>query len=246
MAETRSSLFAYTALFRDVLPKTLELAEHLQADLTQLETWLVGLASTLLALAVVSPDRARTATGGSYGTTAVLLLVTIAAGVLARLLGGWSTATMISSANRLHAEICGMEAGLREAKLPRELSEGWDEAEIVRRLQADLDVNYAFLLEHQVPLEKCREEYRIQYGMWQRYEKERLDKLKTAVANSLGLTKSEADRAFVSATDEQMKGRWRIAMAARIVAYIAAGLLLAAGLAFIGAMFLIARGMWRL
>ena len=82
----QSQRIVLATLFRDEAPKILDHIERAYTDTGQAIVWLVGLASTLLVLAVASPDKVTSIARTHYVLLCSLLLATIGSGVLYRVL----------------------------------------------------------------------------------------------------------------------------------------------------------------
>lgn len=219
----------------EALPKASEHLERTASDLSQVVIWLVGLASSLLVLAVANPDRVMAIAGRDYQRLCSLLLAVVACGVLCRVLSLWSAAIGRMQIFNLGLHLAGFLAGLGLER-PDELDTCWDRAEIVARLRAFSGEDWDFLLKETVPIETCRKVYGVARGGWQDREKRGLAELTSVVAAFSG-EKVKDDKAI-----DYDVIRWKT-IVGRIVA-IACGLLfLAMACAFVAAMFLVARGL---
>ena len=147
-------------LARDSVPRALEQAERGSGDYTQAVVWLVGLASTLLALAVANPERVMAIAGHSYRLLCVLLLATIVTGVACRIVSLWSTAFARRLSISLNAYLAGYVVGF-ETPSPEDFSEDWTAAQVVEKIQHQFGRDYSFLLEYSLTSEHLRGEYRI-------------------------------------------------------------------------------------
>ena len=149
--------------FRDAAPKELEELQRSDGEVGQSVVWLVGLASTLLTLAIASPDRLKAVSGNMYSAIVGLLLATILAGVLSRVLSVRAGRQARSLLLHLEGYLVGYVFA-QKAEQPLKLSDQWSEIEIVQKLEDEFGLNYEFLIEYKTPLEGCRDAYRAVYA----------------------------------------------------------------------------------
>jgi hypothetical protein len=243
MGRNRESLHvAIAALYRDGAPKILEHIERAHGDAGQAVVWLVGLASTLLVLAVANPDKVAAIAGPDYVALCGLLLTTVASGVLCRLVALWGLAFGRGVMFNLGAHMAGYVAGYGLEE-PDDLSHRWDEQEIVRRLRDDFGSDYTFLLEHRVPLAGCREAYQGAHDLWKRQQAGGTESMANILAAHFGLSEKKANTLFQSTDLASIRRK----------AYLFKGLSIAAGVllvlasaSFVAAMYVVARGLARL
>jgi hypothetical protein len=182
-----------------VFEKDLQVVARLESETGQVLVWLVGLGSSLLAIAVVQPERVESLLGRSFGLYTTLLLVTVASGVTGRLLGLLTSGYTANHLTTLAGNLWGYSAGY-SLEEPAELSDRWDEAEIVERLKSEFGRDYRFLLERNAPLDFCREAYQKQRELWYEEEEKGERYIKDLIATHLGLTDGEVAR-YWEATD---------------------------------------------
>jgi hypothetical protein len=227
------------SLYRDGAPKLLEQIERAHGDAGQAVVWLVGLASTLLVLAVVNPDKVVAIAGPTYRLLCVLLLTTVASGVLCRLLALWALAFGRGVLFSLGAYMTGYVAGYG-VEQPDDLSDRWDEEEIVRRLRDDFGSDYGFLLDYRVPLQGCRDAYQGAHDLWKRHQSEGVEGVKKVLGAHLGLSDGQAARLFESSDLGSVRTK---ALLLKALSVIAGLLLVTASASFVAAMYLIAKGL---
>jgi hypothetical protein len=153
------------AMFKDAVLKGLDQGLRSSADASNTISWLVGLASTLLALAVASPERLTAVTGESYTLVTGLLLATVATGVCGRLVMLFATNRARVHALSLFGHFAGYLAGSDALEIDAP-SDTWDIQEIARRYAKNFPhLDSKWLIEYQVPLERARAAYRKQYEL---------------------------------------------------------------------------------
>ena len=230
------------ALYRDGAPKILEQFERVHGDMGQAVVWLVGLASTLLVLAVANPEKVETIAGTHYVLLCGLLLSTIASGVLCRLLALWALGFGRAVMFHLGLYMAGYVAGSGHDHA-EPLSDQWDEQEIVRRLQDDFGLDYSFLHAYQVPLAEYRKSYKQQYELWEHHEAEGKESMAGLVGAHLGMNEKQAKTLFDSTNLTSIRTKAYLFKGLSIAAEI---LLVVASVSFVVAMSLVAMGLIRL
>jgi hypothetical protein len=229
------------SIYRDGAPKLLEQIERAHSDAGQAVVWLVGLASTLLVLAVANPDKVAVIAGPSYRLLCMLLLTTVAAGVLCRLLALWALAFGRGVLFSLGAHMTGYVAGYG-VEQPDDLSDRWDEKEIVRRLRDDFGSDYGFLLNYRVPVQGCREAYQGAHDLWKRHQAEGVEEMRRVLGAHLGLNDRQIARLFESTDLGSVRTK---AVLFKVLSVVAGLLLVAASASFVAAMYVIAVGLVR-
>ncbi|OQW37786.1 MAG: hypothetical protein A4E19_12235 [Nitrospira sp. SG-bin1] len=230
------------ALYRDGAPKILEQFERAHGDLGQAVVWLVGLASTLLVLAVANPEKVETIAGAHYVLLCGLLLSTIASGVLCRLLALWALGFGRGVMFNLGSHMAGYVTGYGFDHV-EPLSDQWDEQEIVRRLQDDFGLDYSFLHAYQVPLAEYRNSYKRQYELWEHHEADGKESMAVLVGAHLGMSEKKAKRLFEPTNLTSIRTKAYLFKGLSIAAEV---LLVVASASFVAAMFLVALGLIRL
>lgn len=132
----QSNRLVLAKLFRDEAPKIVDHIERAYSDTGQAVVWLVGLASTLLVLAVASPDKVTSIAGTHYVMLCSLLLATIGSGVLYRVLSLVSLSYRRGLMLQFRTHMAGYVAA-SDGDQPEPLSDRWNEQEIVHRLRDD-------------------------------------------------------------------------------------------------------------
>jgi hypothetical protein len=235
----QSQRIVLATLFRDEAPKILDHIERAYTDTGQAIVWLVGLASTLLVLAVASPDKVTSIARTHYVLLCSLLLATIGSGVLYRVLSlvalSYSRGLML----QFRTHMAGYVAASDGERLEH-LSDKWDEQEIVRRLRDDLGSDYGFLLDHHVPLEGCRAAYQSAYDLWKRQETEGVVAVMAVAAAFFGLTPNKGGTVFQGTPIESIRKK---AYFCRILEIAAGGLVVIASACFLAAMSIVASGL---
>ena len=235
----RSLHVAIATLYRDGAPTALEQIERAHGDAGQAVVWLVGLASTLLVLAVANPDKVATIARVHYVALCGLLLATVASGVLCRLVALWALAFGRGVMVNLGAHMAGYVTGYG-LEQPDDLSDRWDEQEIVRRLRDDFGSDYGFLLEYRVPLVGCREAYQGAYDLWRRQQVESMESMAKIVGAHLGLSEESAKALFETTDLASIRIKANLFKGLSIVAGV---LLVVASATFVAAMYLVAQGL---
>ena len=142
----------------------LERRRLFQSETNQTTVWLVGLASTLLALTVASPDRVRNVVGTAYATVAILLLVTVISGAVVRVGAVWISYFSEVQLSELRYAMDGLATKLAQPiQSDLKLSMNWSVEEIVAKFKSHFDSDYSFLLEHNTPIDRCRKMYQETY-----------------------------------------------------------------------------------
>lgn len=242
MEQSRSLYSTIATLLRDAVHRALEQKERTSSDIGQVIVWLVGLASAFLALAVANPGRVETLAGRDYGLLAALLLLSVAAGVVCRIVVLVRVGKLENFLFQFGVTLSVFSV-VTSVKLPEQLSDRWEPDEIVRRLREDFGVDYTFLLTQRVPIEGCRAAYRGQYETWQRLEVQLERRLKEVVGAYAGLSKARTERLFDSSPNlNAVRRRAYLIQALHTIESI---LFVVAWLSFVGGMFLVARGLWR-
>lgn len=240
MGEKKESIHvAIASLFRDSAPKLLEQVERAHGDAGQTVVWLVGLASTLLVLAVANPDRMFAIAGADYVLLCGLLLTTIVSGVLCRLAAMWGLAWGRGVLFNLATYMAGYVAG-HHLEQPDDLSDRWDEGEIVRRLRDDFGSDYGFLLQYRVPIAGCREAYQGAHDLWKSQQTEGMNSMGEALAAHLGLSKRRGQMLFEPTDLALIRRR---AYFFKGLSIVAGALLTVASVSFVAAMFVVALGL---
>lgn len=158
-------------------------ADHVHrssVDAGQTVMWLVGLASTLVALNVAQPAQMARVLVPHERRFVILLLITIAAGVLCKILALWGvTLTAVQLAN-VGTYLTGFAAGLKSFH-PKALSDQWDRDDVIRMLQSEFGLDYSFLRTYKTPVEFCRQAYQAQFDIWTSSEAEMIEDVSKAV-----------------------------------------------------------------
>lgn len=243
MNHQRQSLhLAIATVYRDFVPKALELVERAHNDVGQVVVWLVGLASTLLVLAVANPEKVQAIAQGNYAVLSGLLLATVASGVASRLVALGAIAYGRGALFGLTAHLAGYVEGW-SLEQPDDLSEAWTATEIVERIGRFFGSDYGWLIEQQVSIEGCRRTYTGAHELWVRQEQESMTRLQQILGAHLGLSDEAAAKLF-DATD--LASTRRKARVARVSAIVSGILLAVSAAAFVGAMYVVAAGLIRM
>lgn len=225
--------------FREGLGKELSEFQRATTEAGQTTVWLVGISSTLLFLSMLDPSRVAAVAGGRHGTFSFLILLTITAGVVHRLLSLWAVRRTSSQLLQLEGRLMGYTMAAR-LEGPGEFSASWDENEIVRRLLAHFAVDYTSLLKYPVPLSWYQETYQTQLQQWKRNEDEGMQNLTAVVGAHLGLSEDETRRMFQGSGLDQIRRRGR---ATRRIIAAASVMFLISATAFVAAMAIVALGL---
>jgi hypothetical protein len=214
-----------------------------QSDAAQAAVWLVGLSTTLLALAAAYPDKVQFLLKADYKWTLGCLFATIVSGVVYRVLGLQLNAKRRARMLTLSGHMSGFAAGTL-AESPTPLRKAWNENEIVQRLQTEFGVDYGFLLNSRAPIDACREAYVTQYEAWQKHHDEQNATLNALVVTHMGYTRKEA-AAFAQPATEQARARLHAqAFGLRVWLTVNALIFAFGAVSFLVAMFLLTRAMW--
>jgi len=184
----RSPTFRATELFRDSVPSLREQTMEIGRETVQVVVWLVGLASALLVLAATNRAllSGLSQTGRSVATG---LFVGVAVfGVLQRLVYHITEAKQRLLFHGLHAHLAGLTSDIEE---PLALHDVWDRATIIKQLSRGFDLQYDFLDQYDVPIEKCREIYSEHYTKWQSFEAQKLNHFGELLAAFSGKAKGK-------------------------------------------------------
>lgn len=235
----QSQRIVLATLFRDEAPRMLDHIDRAYTDTGQAVVWLVGLASTLLVLAVASPDKVNAIARTHYVMLCGLLLATIGSGVLYRVLSvvslSYSRGLMLQFRTHMAGYVAASDGDRFEL-----LSDRWDEQEIVRRLRDDFGSDYGWLLDHHVPLEGCRAAYQGAYDLWKRQETEGIVEIMAVAAAFFGLRPNKEGNAFQATPIESIKKRVCFCRKLEIAAGV---LLIIAAACFLAAMGIVASGL---
>lgn len=243
MNRQRQSLhISVAALYRDFVPKALELIERAHHDVGQAVVWLVGLASTLLVLAVANPEKLQALAPRHYALLSGLLLATVVSGVASRLVALLAIAYGRGVLFGLSAQLAGYVEGW-SLEPPDDVSDTWTSAEIVERIARFSGADYGWLLEHNVSLEGCRRAYTGAHELWVRQESESLGRLQQVLGAHFGFNEEKSARLF-DATD--LAAARRKARLSQGLALVSGILLVVSAMAFVAAMSLVAAGLTRL
>jgi hypothetical protein len=230
-------------------------------ETNQATVWLVGLASTLLALTVASPDRVRNVVGSAYATVSILLLVTVIGGATVRVAAVWIAYFSEIELSELRLGLSGLGSTILDTQGPMKLAMHWTEADIVAKFQSNFDSDYSFLLKYQTPLDECRKLYEEAYERHKQDEHELIlllargigafygwtdlairDWAAARVARAVGETEgteSQQERLDKALAAVSRASRWlsRARVAHHIVFTMSA-------VAFVAAMYFVARGLY--
>jgi hypothetical protein len=194
-------------------------------------TWLVGLATGLIALLVGIGD-ARSLVGTTTLQWAIgLLSVVVVLGVVQR--------ALFHLAQRLRWPILvGLRGNLLgytdRSAYASELSQYWDKDEIVRRLRDDLGMDYDWLLEPPISLERARDAYNSHLAIHKKYEDEGLAHLAQLMTAHTGMP-AEAEANYFSSKPEDIPQIRRKAMRVNQLFFAAEVAYAGAALCFVAA-----------
>jgi len=180
-------------IFKEVYPPLVREFEQTERESVQTVVWLVGLSAGALALVVANLNRLPFSTVDGTRALVLFLVATIAFGACQRIFHHWAGRLRHDLIHELYGFLLGYTADLA---IPTELSEDWDEIEIVRRLQSDFDLDCTFLLEYQVPLEGCRKAYQAQYDISKDYIETTTHSLGETIAAYTGLSEEQGRSMF--------------------------------------------------
>jgi hypothetical protein len=240
MAYKESAPFVYAESFCEALSKELDEYQRSDAELGQAVVWLVGLASTLLTLAVANLEKVKALFGTSYRGIVISLLVAILAGVFSRIVSVWNGREVRGLLLHLYGYLFGYTTG-RGIIFFADLSEGWNQAEIVQRLQADFNLDYSFLIKYKASIEDCRTIYRNVYKSQKDSDEQDLARLKSMTGAYLGWTEKERRRMSSPDDSKTLAKVKRRALVARNMKIIASMFFTVSALTFSLAMLLMAR-----
>lgn len=207
MAKTYKRIDEWLAIWMaDYLPKYMEGQTQLQRDGVQLAVWLVGLSVGLVALLIADAG----SEGAWLGPTATSMAVGLATATV--LFGVLHRVAVYFAQGLAHNHVLDfrMDLAMRTADMdfgPRELSEHWDVPEIVSRLKEGFDLDYSFLIEYNVPLEKSRKIYTEIYTQEKKWEQEALDQLVKVVSAFTDLGKEQEAKMTRPRTEQDLESR---------------------------------------
>ena len=152
MSLQHREIAAVGRVFQDNLALGRQQSLDVIGDLSNATTWLVGLASTMLAVGVFDPAKVQSALAWDAPFVLSLLWGTVLCGVGHRVVAAILRLRLLPHLLELQARQVGATLAY-ETPTARILSRQWDPGEIVARMKDQFDVDYRFLLEHQAPLE---------------------------------------------------------------------------------------------
>jgi len=200
----------FAGIVRRLLPHYLRDWETVGRDEVKTGVWLVGLASAVLAF-LAGNDGLRNETALRVGIAPVVVLAaTIILGVAHRVLYQLYEADQRAHFRNAMNALLVYEV---QGRSPFPLQEEWTESDIVRHLREEFDLDYCFLQEYEVPLDRCREIYKRTYDSWRTREDEGHEEVQALLrafsgedenvdassspktfAERLGITRTEARR----------------------------------------------------
>ena len=124
----------------------------------QAATWLVGLASGIVALLATKEGAITALNGAARPAVFLLMLLAVMFGVLQRLLFWIAEQRQLSHFLGLQGYLIGWVAASKAESLPL-LSDSWTVQRIVDEIRINFDLDYSFLVEYQSPVEAAREMY---------------------------------------------------------------------------------------
>lgn len=166
---------------------------NLARSTVDVSVWLVGLATGVIAFLVGSDDAGEMLGQYSYQASLVLFAFVIFFGVAQRVLFHIGELRKWPISLRLRGSLIGLT---ENTPLASKLQDHWSVNDIVDRLREDFGVNYSYLIEYNVPLERAREAYNGQLQIHREFEKEGIDNLAEILCAHYGLPESEKGNYF--------------------------------------------------
>lgn len=171
--------------YRDLLPEIRAEINRFGEQSVQLIVWLVGLATGITALLVSQLSSQQPVIGSRAASwTIALLAASVVLGVLHRILYHMAEVATWSQLLNFRGYLLGLTD---PSSGPLELEEYWDVARIAQELNEEFGLDYSFLVEYNVPIERAREIYTSVYDRHNEREKEGLRRLADVVGETFGI-----------------------------------------------------------
>ena len=172
----------FIEVFAEALPAMEARLRESARESMQASTWLVGLASGMVALLAANQGVVSALTRTERLVVLLLMLSCVTVGVLQRLLFWIAEQRHLNHFVGLQGYLIGYIAA-SNAQAPPILNPDWSVAQIVNHIKTYFDVDYSFLIEYQSPIEAARETYVGLYELEDKLDQEVLDKFEeTAMA----------------------------------------------------------------
>jgi hypothetical protein len=111
-------------------------------------------------------------------------------------------------------------------------------------LKTSFGLDYTWLEKYDATLPDCQSCYRSQYVIWERYNGERLEKIKKVFAAHMALSDSQVEKMFSPTTDVDLAKSRSAARLSATVWFLSTALFVIAACAFLLAAVVISRGLW--
>ena len=174
---------AITEVFVDQLPSIVSQAREHDREAVATVTWIVGFSIAVGGFVLQSSALRATLPGRGV---LILLILSILSGLAYRLLSFRIQIRDYMNYTNLYASLLGLKGELEESVHHQELDPSWDEVRIVERMKSNYDEDYAFLLEYNASLERCRSIYDDTYRWYKTIRGERNVPVERNVLGSYG------------------------------------------------------------
>jgi hypothetical protein len=173
-------------MFAEFLPSA-RAEEQLQSrEAVQTSAWLVGLSAALLTFAAANHDLVNNLGTRANATLVAVLASACIAGVTHRIL----ESVQVRRTTSLLYRLSGFLSGLRESDEagPTPPESVLTRADVIKCLADDFNLDYAFLDEYNVSVERCKSIHRDVFNREVEYDKELGNTIKLAIEAHTGIT----------------------------------------------------------
>jgi hypothetical protein len=232
MDQTKRPSITYAKVFSEAFPKLQETEQKVTQEHTQFITWIIGIASTLIAVAATDPARLKHLFPAWYVTFAFLVLA-IACGVLYRILGLYVSRLRCDLDIWLYGFLLGTPAGAA-TYTPAKLSPCWTKEDIAQKLISEFEIDNTDLLDDpEYTLEDFRKSYQESYEIYQESENTLWNRVHQAINAYRGLSDEEITAQSKQSWDEKIQSNRLLGIRVRRGSTWNSRLFTAAGVFFI-------------
>lgn len=188
--------------FNSIIPELEREASHLGRSLVDVGVWLVGLSTGVLAVLLSSTTASETLTDWAYKGGVLAFSIVVLLGVVQRVLFHFAELLRFPISIRLRSSMIALTD---RTPLARELQDYWTIDDIVERLRLDFGVDYSYLIEYKVSLDRAREAYSGQLEIQREFEGEGLSHLAKIICVHFGMPAESQESYFEPSSDEDLE-----------------------------------------